>query len=439
LITSLKISTKGMAHQNTIKNNNYKKLTGRLNLMPQGAVPSDLLFEILKILFSEREAGLVSLLPIKPFNARKAAAIWKISKPDAQRILNDLADRGILIDACEDDDVLYSLPPPMAGFFEFSMMRYRNDIDQKTLSELFYQYMNVEEDFIKNLFTLGETQLGRVFVNEEVLSNENALHVLDYERASEVIKTAFSIGIGVCYCRHKMKHLGKNCDAPMDICMTFNSSADSLTRHGIARKVDASEGIDLLQEARHNNLVQFGENVQEKVNFICNCCGCCCEALVASRRFGFLNPVHTTCFVPFITEEKCNGCGKCVSLCPTEAMTLVTLNDSVKPNRKKAKLHSEICLGCGVCLNGCDKKAIELQSRNQRVITPVNSVHRVVTMAIERGKLQNLIFDRQVMFSHRALAAVLGVILKLPPLKQALASQQFKSRYLVALIRRQNI
>jgi hypothetical protein len=41
------------------------------------------------------------------------------------------------------------------------------------------------------------------------------------------------------------------------------------------------------------------------------------------------------------------------------------------------------------------------------------------------------------MFSHRAMAAVLGVILKLPPLKQALASQQFKSRYLASLIRRQ--
>jgi len=35
-------------------------------------------------------------------------------------------------------------------------MRYRNDIDQKILSELFYQYMNVEEDFIKNLFTGGK-------------------------------------------------------------------------------------------------------------------------------------------------------------------------------------------------------------------------------------------------------------------------------------------
>lgn len=426
-----------MAHQNTIKYYNYKKLTRRLNLLPQGAVASDLLFEILKILFSEREAGLVSLLPIRPFNTRKASGIWKISESDAQHILNDLADRGILIDACENDDVLYSLPPPMAGFFEFSLMRYRNDIDQKTLSELFYQYMNVEEDFIKNLFTMGETQLGRVYVNEEVLSIENALHVLDYERASEVIKTADVIGIGICYCRHKMEHLGKNCDAPMDICMTFNDSADSLTRHGIARRVDVAEGLDLLKKACDHNLVQFGENVQERVNFICNCCGCCCEALIAARKFGFLNPVHTTNFIPFIVEGNCNGCGKCVALCPVEAMILVSSNDPNKPNRKKAKLHQEICLGCGVCLTGCNKMALELLSRKERVITPVNSVHRVVTMAIERGKLQNLIFDNQVMFSHRAMAAVLGAILKLPPLKQALASQQFKSRYLASLIRRQ--
>ena len=428
-----------MAHQNTIKYNSYQKLTERINLFPQGAVATDLLYNILKILFSEREAGLVSLLPIKPFNAKKASVIWKIKETEASKILNDLTDRGILLDTENRGDILYSMPPPMAGFFEFSLMRYRNDIDQKTLSELFYQYMNVEEGFIKDLFTNGETQLGRVFVNEEVLSGENALHVLDYERASEVIKTASSIGIGVCYCRHKMEHIGNNCTAPMEICMTFNGSADSLTRHGIAKKIEVSEGIDLLQKARDFNLVQFGENVQENVNFICNCCGCCCEALIAARKFGFLNPVHTTNFIPSVIEENCNGCGKCVSLCPVEAMTLVSSNEPDKPLKKKAKLNQEICLGCSVCLKGCEKKAIRLSSRKERVITPVNSVHRVVLMAIERGKLQNLIFDNRVLLSHRAMAAVLGVILKLPPLKQALASQQFKSRYLVGLIRRQNI
>jgi ferredoxin len=426
-----------MAHHNTIKYNNYKQLAERYNRFPQGAVASDLLFEILKILFTEREAGLVSLLPIKPFNAKKAAGIWKIKVTEAQIILNDLADKGLLLDAVSNDDVLYSMPPPMAGFFEFSLMRYRNDIDQKSLSALYYQYMNVEEDFIKDLFLTGETQAGRVYVNEKVLSNENALHVLDYERASEVIKTASAIGVGVCYCRHKMQHLGKNCDAPLDICMTFNETADSLTRHRIARRIDSSEGLDLLQTARDNNLVQFGENAKEKVSFICNCCGCCCEALIAARKFGFQNPVHTTNFIPFIIEDNCNGCGKCVALCPVEAMTLISANDPARPNRKKAKLVEEICLGCGVCLNGCDKKGIELKSRKEQVITPVNSIHRIVTMAIERGKLQNLIFDNHVLLSHRTMAAVLGVILKLPPIKQALASQQFKSKYLVSLIKRQ--
>jgi len=57
----------------------------------------------------------------------------------------------------------------MAGFFEFSMMRVRDDIDQHLLAELYYQYITVEDDFILSLFTDGETQLGRVFVNEPAL------------------------------------------------------------------------------------------------------------------------------------------------------------------------------------------------------------------------------------------------------------------------------
>jgi hypothetical protein len=64
----------------------------------------------------------------------------------------------------------------------------------------------------------------------------------------------------------------------------------------------------------------------------------------------------------------------------------------------------------------------------------VNSTHRFVLQAIEKGTLQNLIFDNQAFANHRAMAAVLGVILKLPPLKQMMASKQFKSIYLDRLL-----
>ncbi len=421
-----------MAHH-TIKTS-YTNLSERLNRFPQGAPPSELLFSILKILFSEKEAELVSTLPIKPFTAKKASRIWKMDLTSTRKVLDTLASRAILVDIEQNGEITYALPPPMAGFFEFSMMRIRDDIDQKVLGELFYEYMNVEEDFIRALFTQGETQLGRTFVHEPALSNQNALHVLDYERATEVIKTATHIGVGICYCRHKMEHMNLACDAPQDICMTFNTSAAALTRHGHARLIEAEECLDLLQVAYENNLVQFGENVRNGVNFICNCCGCCCEAMIAARKFAIMDPIHTTNFLPEIDEEKCNGCGKCVTACPVEAMTLVSANDPHKPKMKKARLNEDICLGCAVCVRACDKDSIKLKSRPARVITPVDGTHRAVMMAIERGKLQNLIFDNHVLWSHRALAAVLGVILKLPPIKQVLANEQVKSRYLETLI-----
>jgi ferredoxin len=421
-----------MAHR-TLKSG-YQNLIERLNRFPQGAPPSTHLNKILKILFSEKEADLVSLLPIKPFTAEKAGKIWGLNLAETRKILDELAGRALLVDIEQNGKSEYCLPPPMAGFFEFSLMRIRDDLDQKALAELFYQYLNVEEDFIRELFTGGETRLGRTFVHEPVLSNENALHVLDYERASRVIEEARHMAVGLCYCRHKMQHMDRECDAPMEICMIFNSAANSLIKYGHARRVDKSEGLDLLQLAYENSLVQFGENVQDSVNFICNCCACCCEAMIAARRFSHLNPVHTTNFIPEIDTADCNGCGKCVNICPVEAMTLISANDPHRPKKKQARLDEEHCLGCGLCVRVCTNQNIHLNLRPVRVITPINGTHRVVVMAIERGKLQNLIFDNHVLWSHRALAAVLGVIIKLPPLKQAIASEQVKSRYLEAMI-----
>jgi ferredoxin len=172
------------------------------------------------------------------------------------------------------------------------------------------------------------------------------------------------------------------------------------------------------------------------VNFICNCCGCCCEAMIAARKFGNLSPVHTTNYLPEIDRQKCTGCGKCITVCPVEAILLATANDPHRKNRKIAKLDQELCLGCGVCVRNCPNSSITLRERGERVLPPYNSTHRAVIMAIERGKLQNLIFDNRAMLNHRLMSAILGVILKMPPLKQTLAMKQVKSRYIERLIQK---
>ena len=75
-----------------------------------------------------------------------------------------------------------------------------------------------------------------------------------------------------------------------------------------------------------------------------------------------------------------------------------------------------------------------LEPRPDRTITPLNTTDRVVLMAAERGNLQDLIFDNQVMFSHRLMAGVLGAILKLPPVARNLARKQLRSRYVEKLM-----
>ena len=408
----------------------YKSLEQRINYFTQGAPASETLTSILRLLFTEKEAKWVSMLPIRPFTLKKAAKLWGTTEAKAEKLLDHLCEKGLLVDSYYKGNRQFVLPPPMIGFFEFSLMRTRGDIDQKYLSELFHQYINVEEDFIKDLFFGMDTKLGRVFVQEPVLMTEKTNHILDYERASHIIEEAEYIGVGMCYCRHKNLHLGIPCriNAPMDTCLTFDNVARSLSEHGgYSRLIEKEEAMDILQMSYEHNLVQMGENVRNHPAFMCNCCGCCCEALQATRKFSPMQPIATTNYIANLDSESCIGCGKCAKVCPVLAISM---------EEKKPEIDKSLCLGCGICARNCPTKAMKLEKRPIQVITPVNSTHRFVLQAIEKGTLPNLIFDNQAFANHRAMAAVLGVILKLPPLKQALASKQLKSVYLDRLLSR---
>ncbi len=417
----------------------YKNLEERINWFTQGAPASETLYKILQVLYTEKEAKWAARLPVRPFTLKRAARVWGTTEAKAEKLLDHLCEKALLVDSEYRGERQFVMPPPMAGFIEFALMRTRGDIDQKYLSELYYQYMNVEEDFVKDLFFATETRLGRVFVQEPVLMNDKTNHILDYERATHIVEEASYIGLGTCYCRHKMYHAGHPCeiDAPWEVCLTFDNVARSLAEHGgYARLISKEEAKEVLELSYESNLVQIGENVREHPAFICNCCGCCCEALQAARRFSPMQPVATTNYLPEVSLDTCIGCGKCAKVCPILAIAME--EEKAHPEgtktKKRPKIDTEICLGCGVCARNCPSKAIELKKRPIQVITPVNSTHRFVLQAIEKGTLQNLIFDNQAFANHRAMAAVFGTILKLPPLKQALASKQFKSIYLDKLL-----
>jgi ferredoxin len=407
----------------------YYDLQNRLNKAPQGAPASESLFKILEILFTEKEAKLVSILPINFFTANKAAKLWHMPLKDAKKVLNELADKGLLLDLNEGKTRAYVLAPTMAGFFEFSLMRTDGKFDRKILSELFYQYINVEDDFLREVLGL-DPSIVRTFVHEDTIntnSKEDHSTILDYERASKVIDTASCITVGTCYCRHKMEHMGKACNMPQDVCLTFNSTASSLAKHNIAKKITKKEAHVILDKCIKLGLVQIGDNVQDDVNFICNCCSCCCEALLAYKKLKYNIRMESN-FESKVNTDKCVSCGICVKKCPVNAITL----KKASKNNKKAhiSINPNICIGCGVCVRFCNSTALVMKRRNTTVFTPKDSFERIVITAINKGKLQNLIFDNRDLWTHKMLRRLIQIILSLKPAKRILATNQLQSKFI---------
>ncbi|NHK32612.1 MAG: 4Fe-4S dicluster domain-containing protein [Asgard group archaeon] len=406
------------------KSNSYLNLQQRLDKSPQGTPPSKALFEILQILFTEEEAELVSLLPINFVTANKAAKIWKKTPEEAEKILDTLASKGILFDGCQNEDRTYILAPPMAGFFEFSIMRTDGKFNREVLSELFYQYINKEDDFIFATFATN-TPIDRVLVQEETIQYKDYSEVLDYERVSHIIDSASCITVGDCYCRHKMEHLGKACGQPLDVCLTFNGAAKTLSKHGIAREINKEEAHKIIDRVVKLGLVQIGDNVQDEVNWICNCCGCCCEAILAYKRLGYSPNIYSN-FKPETNPDNCNSCGVCVKKCPLEAITLVSdINGKSIP-----EIDYDRCFGCGVCARNCTKEAIVMNRLENIKHTPKDGFERVVRMAIDVGKLQNLIFDNQHLWTHKMLQRFVGILLSLGPIKRKMADDQLQSKFI---------
>jgi len=405
----------------------YKELIDRYNKFPHGAPESEALYEILKVMFTHEEASLVSLLPIKPFAVKDAAKIWGKTEAESFEILNTLAEKALLLDMNDQTEQKYVVPPPMIGFFEFALMRTGGHFDQKLLSELFHQYLETEEDFMRKLLSL-KTPIGRILVNEEAVKDADEVYVLDYERATKIIKNAESVGVSRCYCRHKAEHLGEACDAPQEVCLSINNLSHSLSKHGYAQLITKEKALDILSTAYDHNLIQFAENVQNDVGFICNCCSCCCMALKGAKKMGIPQTLSSSNFIATMNDQ-CVSCKKCVPLCPVGCFEV-----QEKEGTDKVTFDPSLCLGCGVCERVCKLDALEMVKREKRIFTPVNTVHKLVLEAIETDTLHNLIFDNQAMASHKFMAAFTGAFLKLPPIKQVLVSDTFQSKYLLRLI-----
>jgi ferredoxin len=323
----------------------------------------------------------------------------------------------------------------VVGIFEFTMMRMGPNANSKEWARLFHDYLDGDDSFrAANLGHGEQISIMRTLPYEEAVTAAEYVEVLDYEKASSLIAQSDKFAIGLCSCRHEKMHLGeKHCEVPLESCTQFGYAADFMIRHNLAREVSRAEMEEHFARSKELGLVLAADNVQKNMKFVCHCCKCCCNVLLAVSKHGYPNSLVTSNYLAEIDAATCIGCGKCAAACPIEAISMVALEKPETRKKRDARVDTAICVGCGVCALTCPTKACMLEKRGQRVIHPETTFERIMLQSLERGTLQNQIFANPQTFNEKFARAFVGGFLRLPPVKKALMGEKLRSRFLQAM------
>jgi Na+-translocating ferredoxin:NAD+ oxidoreductase subunit B len=349
----------------------YEQLRDVLDSHPATAPKTDTIIKILETLFTPEEAAVAATMSFKAADLKKIAAAASLPEGTAEKLLESMANKGIMYSKSKDGKKLYGLVPLIPGVFEFPFMKADGSPMYKKLGALWEEY---HHEALGASFAGNPTPLMRVVPVEKSIRAENRVH--PYEEVKSFIANANFIALADCACRTSV---GK-CDKPKDVCLIFDGAGEFLAERGFARKITKEEGMKVLDRAEEAGLVHTSNNSAEKANLICNCCPCCCTVLRGKTQLKHPHAFETSRFEALVKSGDCTGCGICADeRCPVKA---IEMKDDI------AVVNSEECIGCGLCVTGCPAGAIELVDRKTVPPIPANIIDMGLKIVKDKGRFE---------------------------------------------------
>ncbi len=345
----------------------YRKLQQYFDTFPVGypSTKSGVEIRILKRLFTPEEAKIALNLkfshsydefePLESIHERLKTLEFNYTIDELGAILDNMAKKGAIKSLKQNNQKTYSATLFIIGMFEYQVNKLTKEFAEDTK-----EFMDevLIEDMGRNL----PLQMRTIPVG---ISVERDFEVTNFDDVKNLIENAEEpIGIQNCVCRQAMVALGESCKATsrLEVCMGFGPMAKMYNDMGWSREITKEEAIEILKKNEEEGLI-FQPSNSQNPDFICSCCGCCCEAIRAIKHFPNPGQIISTNYYAQIDANLCSGCGTCIERCHMEAITLTDDISSVSRTR---------CIGCGNCVYTCPSEAIELLSKEKQFSPPLN-------------------------------------------------------------------
>lgn len=345
----------------------YYHLAQRLNTHALGAPERDELHEILHLIFTPEEAELALHLGWRPDAVERIAEKAGLPVDRAFALCESMANKGVVYAYRLRDRMVYALLPTAPGIYEYSMMI--GNLPPATMERLGKLWQHYYDNGWGKELHGAPTNFARVLPHSGAVA-ENVT-VLPFEEAARYIREADYVALGNCPCRMTKQ----SCDKPLEVCLAFGYAAQFMVERKASRAITQQEAQAVLRQAEEAGLVHCSSNTLDKIDFICNCCPCCCGILGAATRVKDAASRPHSNFYSTIDEQACTACAICEDRCPVDA---IRVNGT-------AKVDTELCIGCGLCYSACAFDAVALQ-RKSDVAPPVDHAALMQQIAAEKKR-----------------------------------------------------
>jgi electron transport complex protein RnfB len=305
---------------------------------------------VLKKIFSLEEAGLASRLTGKFEQVNAIIQRNDLTADETKKLLFEMLRRGLVWYEKKDGKRCFRLAPFIVGLYEAQ------------LELMDHELAHLVEEYMANGGAAGimkpEPALHRVLPAQDTVKTE---WILPYEDVCAILMSAKTFHVRDCICRVEQEYLGRKCEFPVHMCLSFSNIERPSQEGDISRE----EALALLNRSEEVGLVHTVSNVMQDIGYVCNCCSCCCGILRGITDFGILNSVAYANYYAVIDPELCVGCGDCIERCQVHAIHGM---DGV------SAVDRERCIGCGLCVTGCPNEVARLERKPEaeRIQPPVD-------------------------------------------------------------------